>query len=390
MCLHGPSDTTTSRRKGPASVALDPVSTTVPLAPAEAVLSALTLDEKVALLVGVDMWATAAVPRLGLRPVVMSDGPAGVRGTDALSSSASFPAPSALGATWDATLAARVGEAFAAEARRHGVDVVLAPQVNLQRTPVGGRHFECLAEDPVLTASLAVPLVRAAQRHGVGMCVKHFVANDAETDRTRAVSRVDERTLREVYLAPFEALVAAGAWSVMGAYNGVDDGVEYAPVLEHRRLLTDVLKGEWGFDGVLVSDWVATKSVLGPVRAGMDLQMPGPDGPWGDGLAAAVAAGEVAEDELDDKVRRLLRPGGGLFFLEHGLSPVEKVATWQRRLDPMERRLAGGCELSRDIPAMVRRAGFEIDSIEEIDLPGPAVMRPWAHGFRGRASVAPA
>ena len=271
-------------------MALDTVSVTVPHTGPESVLAALTCDEKVALLVGIDVWRTAAVERLGLRSVLVSDGPAGVRGVDG-APSASFAAPSALGATWDGGLAARVGEAFAAEARRHDVDVVLAPQVNLQRTPVGGRHFECYSEDPVLTASLAVPLVTAAQALGVGMCVKHYVANDSETDRTNYVSRVDERTLREVYLAPFEALVAAGAWSVMGAYNGVDDGVESAPVLEHRRLLTGVLKDEWGFDGVLVSDWVATKSVLGPVRAGMDLQMPGPDGPWGDGLGGGGAAG---------------------------------------------------------------------------------------------------
>ncbi|HEY0119259.1 MAG TPA: glycoside hydrolase family 3 C-terminal domain-containing protein [Cellulomonas sp.] len=287
-------------------MALDPVTTTAHDTSPEAVLSALTRDEKIALLVGVDMWSTAAVPRLGLRAMVMSDGPAGVRAVDG-SSSASFPAPSSLGATWDVDLAAKVGEAFASEARRHGVDMVLAPQVNLQRTPVGGRHFECYSEDPVLTAALAVPLVTAAQQRGVGMCVKHYVANDSETDRTRYVSHVDERTLREVYLAPFEALVRAGAWSVMGAYNGVDDGEQSAPVLEHHHLLTDVLKDEWGFDGVVVSDWVATKTLLPPVRAGMDLQMPGPDGPWGDGLAAAVAAGEVTEAELDDKVLRLLR-----------------------------------------------------------------------------------
>ena len=311
-------------QEGPDAVALDQVTPTAHDTSPEAVLSALTRDEKVALLVGVDMWSTAAVRRLGLRPVVMSDGPAGVRGIDG-SSSASFPAPSALGATWDVELAAKLGEAFAAEARRHGVDVVLAPQVNLQRTPVGGRHFECLSEDPVLTAALAVPLVSAAQGRGVGMCVKHYVANDSETDRTRYVARVDERTLREVYLAPFEALVQAGAWSVMGAYNGVDDGVQSAPVLEHHHLLTGILKDEWGFDGVLVSDWVATKSVVGPVRAGMDLQMPGPDGPWGDGLAAAVAAGEVTEAELDDKVLRLLRLARRVGALGEPAVPVTGV-----------------------------------------------------------------
>lgn len=273
-----------------------------------ALAGTLTLEEKVALVVGAGLWTTTAIPRIGLRAMVLSDGPAGVRGVgpDA-GTSASFPAPTALAATWDVELADRVGTLFAAEAHRHGVDVVLAPQVNLQRTPVGGRHFECFSEDPLLTSLIAVPLVDAAQRAGVAMCVKHFVANDSETDRTRYVSRVDERTLREVYLAPFEAAVRAGTWSVMGAYSGVDDGVEAAPALEHRHLLTQVLKDEWGFDGVVVSDWVATRSVAGAVRGGLDLQMPGPDGPWGDGLLDAVRGGAVDENDLDDKVVRLLR-----------------------------------------------------------------------------------
>ena len=269
----------------------------------------LTTEEKVALLVGAGLWTTTAVPRIGLRAVALSDGPAGVRGVSehADETSASFPAPSALAATWDVDLADEVGAVFAAEARRHGVDVVLAPQVNLQRTPVGGRHFECYSEDPLLTGRIAVHVVRAAQDRGVGMCVKHFVANDSETQRTSYVARVDERTLREVYLAPFERLVRdARAWSLMGAYSGVDDGTTSAPALEHRPLLTGVLKDEWGFDGVVVSDWVATKSVRQAFEGGLDLQMPGPDGAWGDGLLDAVRAGEVTPDALDEKVDRLL------------------------------------------------------------------------------------
>src|SRR5690606_20496764 len=215
------------------------------------VLAELTVEEKVSLVVGASMWATTAVPRLGLDGVVLSDGPVGVRGPGG-GTSAMLPAPSALAATWDLDLARRSGALFAAEARRHDVDMVLAPQVNLQRTPVGGRHFECYSEDPHLTAEVAVALVTAAQERGVGMCVKHYVANDSETDRTRYLARVDERTLREVYLATFERLVAAGAWSVMGAYSGVDDGTVAAPALEHRPLLTGVLKQEWGFDGLVV------------------------------------------------------------------------------------------------------------------------------------------
>lgn len=270
-------------------------------------LARLSPAEKCSLVVGADMWRTRAVPRIGLESVVMSDGPVGVRSPYDDAPSAMLPAPSALAATWDADVARQVGRLFAAEARRHGVHMVLAPQVNLQRTPVGGRHFECYSEDPHLTAQVAVGVVTAAQDDGVAMCVKHYVANDSETDRTRYLARVDPRTLRELYLAPFERLVEAGAWSVMGAYSGVDDGTTAAPALEHRPLLTGVLKDEWGFDGLVVSDWVATRSVAPAVRGGLDLQMPGPDGAWGDGLAAALAAGDVTEAELDDKVRRLLR-----------------------------------------------------------------------------------
>jgi beta-glucosidase len=270
-------------------------------------LDELSAEEKVSLVVGASMWATTAVPRLGLEPVVMSDGPVGVRGPDG-ATSAMFPAPSALAATWDLDLARRSGALFAAEARRHGVDVVLAPQVNLQRTPVGGRHFECYSEDPHLTAEIAVALVGAAQEQGVGMCVKHYVANDSETERTRYLARLDERTLREAYLAPFERLVQdVVPWSVMGAYNGADTGGVSARLLEHRPLVVDLLKEEWGYDGLFVSDWVATQSVVPAVRGGLDLQMPGPDGAWGDGLLDAVRSGEVAESELDDKVLRLLR-----------------------------------------------------------------------------------
>jgi beta-glucosidase len=269
----------------------------------------LTVEEKVALVVGADIWSTTALPRIGLRRIVMSDGPAGVRGTGEIpgETAASLPAPSALAATWDRDLLGRAGGLFAAEARRHGVDVVLAPQINLQRTPVAGRHFECYSEDPLLTAELASALVTHAQRGGIGMCPKHFAANDSETERTSYIAKVDERTLREVYLAPFERLVADGAWTVMAAYSGLDDGHTAAPDTEHRHLLHDVLKHDWSFDGLVVSDWLATKSVAPAVRAGLDLQMPGPDGPWGDGLMEAVKAGVVAESDLDDKVLRLLR-----------------------------------------------------------------------------------
>lgn len=268
------------------------------------------LEGKVRLLTGMTAWRLHPDDALGLRSLVVSDGPVGVRGTGEKPGETSrlFPAPSALAATWDTGLADRVGSLFAAEARRHGVDVVLAPQVNLQRTPVGGRHFECYSEDPLLTSLIGSSVISAMQSGGVGACLKHFVANDSETARTELVARVDERTLREVYLAPFEhAVREAGVWSVMAAYNQIDDGVLSAPATEHSHLLRDVLKDEWGFDGVVISDWLAARRTVESATGGLDLVMPGPGGPWEEHLLAAVRAGDVAESEIDDKVRRILR-----------------------------------------------------------------------------------
>ncbi len=276
-------------------------------AKATALAAALPLDEKVRLLTGAATWALRAIPEIGLRTITVSDGPIGVRGTgqDGLPS-AQLPAPSATAATWDVDLQARLGTLMAAEARRKGVDVVLAPVVNLQRSPVGGRHFECLSEDPLLTARLAVAFISAIQEQGIAACVKHFVGNETETDRTEYLSRIDEQTLREVYLAPFEAVVDAGVWTIMAAYNGlIRDGVD-ATATAHGPLLNGILKGEWGFDGIVVSDWLATKTAVEPALGGLDLVMPGPGGPWAEGLLAAVEDGRVPEAAIDDKVARIL------------------------------------------------------------------------------------
>ncbi|WP_345762230.1 beta-glucosidase family protein [Diaminobutyricibacter sp. McL0608] len=274
-------------------------------------LSTVPLELKVRLLTGATAWTLHTFPEAGLRPLVVSDGPIGVRGVDDdPTPSAQLPSPSAVAASWDLDLVARLGSLVADEAKRKGTDVVLAPVVNLQRTPVGGRHFECYSEDPYLTSRVGSSFIAAAQDRGVGMSVKHFAGNESETDRTTYVARIDERTMREVYLAPFEHAVRnAGVWSVMAAYNQVDDGVQTAPSTEHGRLLNDVLKGEWGFDGVVVSDWLATNTTVESAVGGLDLVMPGPGGPWEEKLAAAVRAGDVPESVIDDKVRRILRLG---------------------------------------------------------------------------------
>lgn len=288
----------------------------------------LTLAQKVHLLTGQDWWTLPAEPSIGLRSLVMSDGPAGVRGTtwNELSPSASLPSPTALAASWNTDLVDRVTGVLASEARAKGIDVLLAPTVNLHRSPLGGRHFEGYSEDPVLTGAIGTAYVRGLQRRGVGATPKHYVANESETERHTVDIRVDERALRELYLAPFERMVVeGGAWLVMAAYNGVNGAT-----MTENPLLAEPLKGQWGFDGVVVSDWFATKSTVPSASAALDIVMPGPAGPWGDALRTAVANGQVAESDVDDKVLRLLRLAtrvGALEGYEAGTpEPVDTTA----------------------------------------------------------------
>ncbi|MFF2486434.1 glycoside hydrolase family 3 C-terminal domain-containing protein [Microbacterium sp. NPDC058062] len=264
-------------------------------------LERLTLEQKAGLVQGADFWTTVPVPEIGLRAMTLSDGPAGVRGPrwDEREPSLNLPSGSALAASWDVDLAYRYGAAAASEARRKGVDVVLGPTINLHRSPLGGRHFECFSEDPELSAELAAAYVRGLQDNGVAATPKHYVANDAETDRFTVDVRVDERALRELYLAPFERAVEAGAWTIMSAYNAVD-GV----TMTENDLLETPLNSEWGFDGVVISDWTAVRS-LGSVPAAQDLAMPGPAPAWAD-LVDAIRDGRVDEADLDRKVLRLL------------------------------------------------------------------------------------
>lgn len=273
------------------------------------VARSLPIEDRVRLLTGESVWRLHGIPSIGLRPVAVSDGPAGVRGLGEIrgETSALFPAPSAIGATWDPGLADAVGRAFAQEARERGVDVVLAPQVNIQRTPVGGRHFECFSEDPHLTAEIGTSVIRGLQSQGVAATVKHYIANDSETERTEYIARVTPQALREVYLAPFEHAVTHGnAWTAMAAYNQVDDGREIAQMTDHHGLVVELLKNELGFDGVVISDWMATKQTVPAALGGLDLVMPGPGGPWEQHLLDAVTAGLVPESVIDDKVARIL------------------------------------------------------------------------------------
>ena len=273
----------------------------------ETLLKAMTLEEQVSLLAGVSMWTTVPVERLGIPAIKVTDGPNGARGGGGLMGgvkAACFPVGIALAATWNAALVKQIGQALAEEAKSKGARVLLAPTVNLHRSPLNGRNFECYSEDPYLTAQLAVAYIRGVQSQGVAATVKHYVGNDSEFERMTISSEIDERPLRELYLLPFEAAVKeARVWAVMSSYNRLNG----TSVSEHPRLLTAILKQEWGFDGVVMSDWFGTYSTAEALNAGLDLEMPGPTKHRGERLVKAVRDGAVSTDPLKESARRLLR-----------------------------------------------------------------------------------
>lgn len=263
----------------------------------------LSLEEKVAFLTGFDFWNTVPNDKIGLRKMLLSDGPAGVRGEfwDERDNSLNLPSGTALGSSWSVEFAAEYGRTLAREAARKGVDVVLGPTINLHRSPLGGRHFECLSEDAMLTGALAASYTKGMQSLGKGACPKHYLANDFETDRYNVDVQVDERTLRELYMRPFEDAVTRGkAWTIMSSYNKVN-----GHTATESEILQTPLRTDWGFDGVVISDWTAVRS-LNSAKYEQDLVMPGPVGPWGEALVAAVKSGEIEESVIDRKIARLL------------------------------------------------------------------------------------
>lgn len=279
----------------------------------KSLVAELTLAEKVQLLTGRDFWTTWPLEKIGLRRMLFSDGPTGVRGEvwDERQPSINFPSAAAISSSWDPAIADRLGAASAVEARRKGVDVVLGPTINLHRSPLGGRHFEAFSEDPVLTAELAAAYVTGVQRNGVGATPKHYIANDSETDRFTVDVKVGERPLRELYLLAFEkAIVESEAWLVMSAYNSVN-----GTTATENEVLETPLNSEWGFDGVVISDWTAVRSVES-ANASQDLVMPGPDGPWNEALVVAVKSGRVPEAAVDRKVFRILQLAARVGALE--------------------------------------------------------------------------
>jgi beta-glucosidase len=360
----------------------------------EARIARLTLEQKVRLLSGESVFRIAGEPAAGLRAMVTSDGPIGVRGErwDERDTAVALPSATAMAATWDAGLVERLGGVLAAEARRKGVSVLLAPTLNLHRSPAGGRHFECFSEDPLLTAGIGAAYIRGVQGGGVAATAKHYVANDSETDRLTLDARVDARTLREVYMAPFEAAVRAGVWVVMSAYNAVN-----GTTMSESALLAEPLKGEWGFDGVLVSDWGAVRSTVASAASVQDLAMPGPNEHWGAPLVAAVRDGSVSEAAVDEKLRRIFHlaarvgaldaPSGNGAVQVHRAhpSPVPDPRSGESVRQLLRRAVAAGSVLLRNEGGLLP---LSPGSLRKVAVIGPNAATARIQGG-GSASVFP-
>jgi beta-glucosidase len=274
-----------------------------------AILSQMTLDEKLAYIGGLNGMSIRGIPRLGVPAIQMSDGPMGTR----VGSSTAYPGGIALAATWNPALAARYGASLGRDDRARGVYIHLMPALNIYRSPLCGRNFEYLGEDPYLASCLVVPLVQNLQAAGVLATAKHFAANNQEYDRFGISSDVDERTLREIYLPAFRAAVVEGtAGCVMSAYNLLN-GIHCT---ENSLLNKTILKGEWGFDGILMSDWGATHSTVGAANGGLDLEMPSGNYFNLQTLSPTILAGAVSMATIDDKVRRILRSIVRMGFLD--------------------------------------------------------------------------
>ncbi|HTP09457.1 MAG TPA: glycoside hydrolase family 3 C-terminal domain-containing protein [Anaerolineae bacterium] len=275
------------------------------------IVAQMTLEEKAALCIGASHWTTTPIEHLGVPELIVSDGPHGVRRVPNVHEPAMqslpatcFPTASCLASTWNTELIRQMGEALAEECIALNVDVLLGPGVNMKRSPLGGRNFEYFSEDPYLAGEMAASLINGIQSKGVGTSLKHYAANNQEYQRFSISAEVDERTLREIYLAAFEkAVKQAQPWTVMCSYNKINGTFGS----EHDHLLTEILKKEWGFEGFVVSDWGAVRDRVAALNGGLDLEMPGPQDRRVKEVVEAVHSGELAEAVLDESVRRILR-----------------------------------------------------------------------------------
>lgn len=277
----------------------------------QSIIAQMTLEEKAALCTGASAWSTTPVKRLGVPEMIVSDGPHGVRRVPNVHEmmleslpATCFPTASCLATTWDADLIRKMGEALAEECIALNVDVLLGPGVNMKRSPLGGRNFEYFSEDPYLAGEMAAHYINGVQSKGVGTSLKHFAANNQEFQRFSISAEVDERTLREIYLPAFEkAVKQAQPWTVMCSYNKVNGTF----ASEHYHLLTEILKDEWGFEGLVVSDWGAVRDRVAALKAGLDWEMPGPQERRVKEVVEAIRSGELDEAILDESVHRILR-----------------------------------------------------------------------------------
>ena len=351
----------------------------------EQLLAELTLIEKAALTAGADMWSTVGAERLGIPSITVTDGPNGARGTALFGlggeTAVCIPCGAALGATWDPALVERVGVMLGEEALTKACRALLAPTVNIHRSPTGGRNFECYSEDPLLSGKTAAAFVRGVQSQGVVTTVKHFAGNDAEFERNTVSSVIDARALREIYLVPFElAVTEGGALGVMTGYNRLN-GV-YCSMDE--GLLAGILRGEWGFEGFVVTDWFGALSTEQSPRAGVDLEMPGPGRAYGPALAQAVRDGVVAEAEVDTLVRRYLGVLEHLGVLD--APPPGPSASLDR---PEHRDLARDASVASMV--LLRNEGvlpLDTSTVRQVAVIGPNAERAQLMGG-GSAALAP-
>ena len=353
------------------------------------IIAQLTLEEKVEMLHSKTIMSSEVLPRLGLQEIRYADGPFAVREevgdrfrplgwkTD---SATYFPTGSALAATWSEEMAHKYGNALGTEARRRGKDIILGPAINIQRLPVGGRSYEYLSEDPFLSARLTVGYTLGVQETGTGVCLKHYAVNNQELNRSRVNAIVDERTLREIYLKPFQAgVVEGGAVAVMTAYNKVN-GVYCS---ENAHLNNEILRGEWGFKGMTISDWGGTHSTMGAALGGLDVQMTG-DNYLGPALIDSVRAGKVSEAVVDDKVREILRVRLAIRQIPPEQANIEKTS------QPEQQRVA--YEVATKSIVLLKNDGLlpiDLAKTRKVAVVGPRINTKTANGGGGAGAKSP-
>ena len=307
----------------------------------ETILKELTLEEKAALCSGADFWHTKPVERLDIPQIMVSDGPHGLRknregaqNPNEAIEAVCFPSASALACSFDRGLLKELGKALGEECRAENVSVILGPGCNIKRSPLCGRNFEYFSEDPYLASQMAEAHITGVQSMGVGTSLKHFAANNQESRRMSVSANIDERTLHEIYLAAFESVVKnAKPWTVMCSYNKING--EYSS--QNKLLLTDILRDDWGFGGLVMSDWGAVDDRAKAIRAGLDLEMPASMGKNDAAIVKAVESGELSEEELDNCVRRVLE------LIQRGSEEKPQVVWDKDRHHKLAAKIAENC-----------------------------------------------